>query len=205
MAGEKLDLYKLHREDYKAKPEPEIKKIAPANYLMIDGSGSPDGKDFPWKMGGLYGMAYTLKFASKTKGRDYVVSKLEGLWWVEEVEGFDFVSASKDDWQWRILIRTPDFITEADLAEAIEQLRTKKKEGPFEEVRVGILDEGEVVQALHIGPYSEETALIHRMHEYAEAQGYELTGLHHEIYLGDPRSTAPEKLKTILRHPVKKK
>ncbi|MCB2201032.1 GyrI-like domain-containing protein [bacterium] len=204
MADEKLNLYKHFRQDYTAKQDPAILRVTPSQYLMIDGHGAPGNDQFSEKMGALYGMAYTIKFGCKERGQDFVVCKLEGLWWIDGVEGYDFVGKSADDWSWRILIRMPDFVTQEDRQTAIETLHKKKKEGPFEDVRFEHFDEGEVVQILHVGPYAEETPTIMRMHAYAEEQGYKLDGLHHEIYLGDPRKTDPAKLKTILRHPVKK-
>ena len=204
MADEKLNLYKHYKQDYTAKQQPLILRVTPSHYLAIDGHGAPGGDDFSQKMGALYGMAYTIKFGCKARGQDFVVSKLEGLWWIDGVEGYDFNGKSPDNWSWRILIRQPDFVTPSDREEAIKTLHRKKKEGPFEEVRLELFDEGEVVQILHVGPYAEETPTIMKMHEYAEEQGYQLDGLHHEIYLSDPFKTEPSKLKTILRHPVKK-
>lgn len=205
MTDEKLNLMKQFKQDYKAKQDPAILRVTPSPYLMIDGQGAPGSEAFSEKMGALYGMAYTIKFGCKERGQDFVVNKLEGLWWIEGVGYEEFLERPKDEWSWRIMIRMPDFVNEADRSEAIEKLHKKKKEGPFEEVRLEEFDEGEVVQILHVGPYADETPNIMRMHDYVEEQGYELAGLHHEIYLSDPFKTDPAKLKTILRHPVKKR
>ncbi|MCB2213626.1 GyrI-like domain-containing protein [bacterium] len=201
---DKLDLYKQHKDQYKATQQPQILTLPPIPYLAVDGEGKPGDDLFAEIMGALYGMAYTLKFMAREQGRDYVVAKLEGMWY--PVGGFDqpIENPSEMTWQYKLLVRVPEFITDANLAAAREQLAKKKKEGPFEKVHLEVISEGTVVQAMHIGPYAEETPTLERMHAYAAEQGYKHTHGHHEIYLGDPRRVAPEKLKTLLRTPVEK-
>jgi len=199
---EKLDLYKRHKADYAAPKKPVILDVAPARYLSIAGAGSPDDRAFHDAMEGLYGMAYTLKFASKHNGRDFVVCKLEGLWsgWNT---GKPPAQQDKSDWKWRLLIRVPDFITEAARAAAVETLIAKGKNPACREVELVTLDEGRCVQMLHVGPYDREMDTIDAMHAHAASEGLRPHGKHHEIYLSDPRRVAPQKLRTILRHPVR--
>jgi hypothetical protein len=152
----------------------------------------------------LYGIAFTLKFASKQRQEDpvdYQVMTMEGLWWIEEGE-FDF--SQPDNWFWRLLILQPEHITQEMFERARAQLRKKRDNPDVERLRLERFREGLCVQCLHLGPYATEPETIAKMHAFAREQGYQLRGLHHEIYLGDPRRAAPEKLKTILRHPVER-
>ena len=146
-------------------------------------------------------MAYTMKMASKFAGRDYGVCKLEAQWWVDS--GKWFTSESKDDWSWRLLIRTPDFIGNREMEATRRQLAEKGKDPLFNQVELIALDEGQCVQMRHVGPYDQEAESIRLMESFAAEQGCRFDGLHHEIYLSDPRRVAPEKLRTILRMPVK--
>ncbi len=185
--------------------------IPPTSYLMIDGSGNPNTcKDYGQAITALYGLSYGLKFYSKTElGKDYVVLPLEGLWWANDMDAF--VVRDKDKWLWTMMIRQPDWITQALLDEiritAISK-NSKKKEPPtntatIEKVRLETLNEGLSVQTLHIGPYDNEGKILHAMHsEFIPKNNMRMTGKHHEIYLSDPRRVRPEKLKTILRQPV---
>lgn len=204
MAAIKIDLYKQHRDQYKATAKPQILDLPPIPYLAIDGHGSPADEQMTVKMGALYGMAYTLKFMHKEHGQDFVVAKLEGLWHPEGGYEQDIVNPSTMIWDYKLLIRVPEFVKTEDLTDAREQLRKKKKDGPFDEVKLEVIEEGLVVQALHIGPYAEETSTIEGMHSYAAEQGYHHTPSHHEIYLNDPRRVDPAKLKTILRTSIVK-
>ena len=203
MANDKLDLAKLHKADYAATASPRILELAPALYLAVTGQGAPGGEEFGNKVGALYAVAFTTKMARKAEGRDYAVGRLEGLWWCDDAPGWEFAHAPRDQWQWKLLIRTPDFVTEADVAAAARALLARGKSEPVGEVRLEPLEEGTCVQVLHTGPYAEETETIRRMHAFAEAKGYAFDGVHHEIYLNDPKRTAPEKLRTILRHPIR--
>ena len=185
----KLDLYREHAADYLARRDPAIVNIARCQYLAIDGAGAPGGPEFQACIGALYGVAFKMKMEQKTTGHDYGVCKLEGLW--------------PDTRTWSLLIRTPEFITKEHLDAAIAKLIRKGKTDPVEAVRLLPLKEGWCVQALHVGPYSEEAATLNRMTECATQAGMEFYGTLHEIYLCDPRRVAPEKLRTILRQPVR--
>jgi hypothetical protein len=202
MAAEKIDLYKLHKDEYVAPKKPALVETKPASYLTVDGQGEPGGELFQARIGALYGMAYTIKMTSKFAGRDYVVCKLEGQWWSDEFGG-DFSKVPMDKWQWKLLILTPDFIGEKELQQAADVLTKKGKSPDVNLVKLETMDEGLCVQMLHVGPYNKEGETVRVMNAFAEEQGLALHGLHHEIYLSDPRRVAPERLRTILRHPVK--
>lgn len=201
MAATKLDLYVLHKDEYVAPKSPLLVKIKPAKYLAITGKGEPGGEVFTAKLGALYNMAFTIKMAQKFSGQDYKVCKLEGLWWGNKNKP-DFTDEPKSAWNWTLLIRTPDFITEKHLKEAVAKLREKGKGAEVSEVKLEKLNEGLCVQMLHLGPYDEERKTIALMLAFAEQEGLSCHGLHHEIYLSDPRRVAPQKLKTILRMPL---
>lgn len=185
----KLDLYREHASDYAARLDPAIVNIARCQYLAIDGAGAPGGPEFEACIGALYGVAFTARMAQKFAGRDYSVCKLEGLW--------------SDTRTWTLLIRTPDFITRQGIDAAIQKLLHKGKTDPVQAVRLLPLNEGWCVQALHVGPYCDETLTLEKMTECASQAGMEFSGTLHEIYLSDPRRVAPEKLRTILRQPVR--
>jgi len=187
--------------------EPQVVEVPPMQFLAIEGKGSPnDNPEFEAAVAALYGCAYSIKFARKKAAvePEYSVQPLEGLWWLEGGSAENWQTAPQSQWRWRLLIGQPDFITQADLAAAKAEI-LKKKGTDASAVRLERFDEGAAVQILYFGPYKDEHPTITKMHEWARAQGYELHGLHHEIYLGDPRKTAPEKLKTILRMPVRTK
>ena len=202
---DKIDLYKLHKGQYVAPKQPHLVEMEAARYLSIDGRGEPGGEEFTAKIGALYAMAYTIKMTRKFAGeQDYVICKLECQWWVDD-DRQDFASSPKEQWSWKLLIRTPDFVQDSELAEAAEKLLEKGKEPEVREVRLESLTEGLCVQILHVGPYDQEHETISKMEAFAEEQGLEFCDRHHEIYLSDPRRVPPERLKTILRHPVRKK
>jgi len=184
----KLDLYQTYKAEYATPRRPVILRVAEATYLGIAGRGTPGGEAFQEAVGALYAVAFTTKMASKSAGKDYAVCKLEGLW--------------KDQWSWRLLIRTPDFIGTPEL-EATRRNLAEKGKGPLiDQVELTPLNENLCVQMLHVGPYDREPETIRRMEDFAAGQGYRFNGLHHEIYLSDPRRVTPEKLRTILRMPV---
>lgn len=189
----KLDLYKEHQEEYVAKQKPAILKVKPAKYLTIEGSGDPGGKEFQDGVGALYAIAFTIKMAKKFASLDYHVAKLEGLW-------SDFKPGGPC--KWKLMIRTPEFIKQRDVDNAVEVSVARGKHSMVEQVKLETIDEGTVIQALHVGPYAAEAATVRLMEEMAAAQGFRPSGLHHEIYLSDPRRVAPENLKTILRQPL---
>jgi len=201
MPGQKIDLYKLHKDEYVTPRKPILVKTEPAQYLAISGQGAPGSDRFSACIGALYAVAFTIKMTRKfARKQDYAVCKLEGQWFFE----VDPARIPKDQWQWKLLIRTPDFINEADRQQAVGTLLKKRKSRDVEEVKLETINEGQCVQMLHIGPYDREHETIALMRAFAEQKALKLVGPHHEIYLSDPRRTPPERLKTILREPVKK-
>lgn len=203
MKTEKIDLYKLHKDDYVTPKKPVLLTIKKAAYLAINGQGAPGGEVFCEKIGALYAMAFTAKMTRKFAGeQDYGVCKLEAQWWGENGEE-DFSRTPKEKWQWKLLIRTPDFVTKKELAKAAAAIIEKGKSPTVREVQLESFTEGPCVQMLHVGPYERECETIALMKAHAEANGLKLHGRHHEIYISDPRRVPPERLKTILRHPVR--
>ena len=206
-----FDYKKEYKEYYMPPKVPAIITVPPMNFIAVRGTGDPNAEDGEYKqaIGLLYGIAYTLKMSKKgsrqIKGYfDYVVPPLEGFWWQDDMQGIDY--AHKENFKWISLIRLPDFVTEADYAWAIEET-TRKKKTDFSKVEFLTYDEGLCVQCMHIGSYDEEPATVQRMYEYMIQQGYALdiseSRFHHEIYLSDARKVASEKLKTVIRHPIK--
>jgi hypothetical protein len=199
----KLDLYKVHKADYIAPKKPAIVRLKPATYLAISGQGAPGGDEFTACIGALYGMSFTIKMTRKFAGQqDYSVCKLEGQWWADGSDS-SLANAPKEQWLWKLMIRTPEFIKEKDLEQAAAVLVKRGKGANVERVGLETLDEGDCVQMLHVGPYEKESETIALMEAFGEKQRLRFHGRHHEIYLSDPRRVPPERLKTILRHPVK--
>jgi hypothetical protein len=201
----KIDLKTEYRSLYSA-PAKDFTRIEvpPLTYLMFDGAGDPNTvPEYQQAIEALYSLSYTLKFMSKRAfDRDYVVGPLEGLWWAEDMT--TFASRQKDKWSWTMMILQPDWITAEHVAAAKAEVLMKKGLPGIERARLAVLDEGPCVQILHVGSYDDEGPTLKRLHEdYLPANGLVETGHHHEIYLSDPRKVAPEKLKTILRQPVK--
>jgi len=199
----KLDLYKTFAADYAATRTPALVKPHAAQYLAIEGRGEPGGKVFVTRLGLLYNVAFTIKMAKKFAGIDYAVCKLEGLWWGQKKNGTSFLDEPRSQWRWQLLIRTPDYIKATDRSAALEQLRKRGKDPAVAEVKLMRLDEGRSVQVLHVGPYDAEPETIEQMHALAQAHKLKPHGLHHEIYLSDPRRVPAARLKTILRMPVR--
>ena len=196
--SDKLDLYKTHKDEYVTPRKPALIRVKPAEYLVIEGSGAPGNARFQACIGALYGMAFTIKMARKFAGKqDYGVCKLEGLY-----EG-DMAKIPREKWKWKLMIRTPDFIGKKDMEAAVTTLEKRGKPPEFKEVRLEMIEEGECVQMLHVGPYEKERESIDQMKSFAEAKGLKPEGPHHEIYLSDPRRVPPERLRTILRQPVR--
>jgi len=195
----KVDLKHLYLP--KAK-EFTLVDVPPMKFLMVDGHGDPNTSlEFQEVMGALYTMAYTLKFALKAQGSDFAVAPPEGLWWME---GAEFDMRDKSKWDWTLMIMVPDVVT-TELFERMRAEAQRKKGLPaLPRVRLETYHEGLSAQILYFGPYSAEGPTIIAMHRFIAEQGYVLNGKHHEIYLGDVRRTAPEKLKTVIRQPVKK-
>lgn len=196
----KLDLHKKYRSEYVMPKEPVFIVVGPAKYLTISGKGAPGGEHFREHVSALYSVAFTLKMAEKQAGHDYKVCHLEGQWWT--TEGVDFRAHEAKEWEWRLLIRVPPFITQAELDSAIQAVIKKGKAALAPQVRLEDLTEGRCVQVLHTGPYAAEEPTVNKMHQLAERNGLHLRGPHHEIYLSDPNRVPKERLRTILRYPV---
>ena len=202
---EKIDLFKLHKDQYIAPKQPKLVEIHKAKYLVISGRGEPAGEEFAAKIGALYGVAYTTKMTRKFAGKqDYTICKLECQWWLDG-ERQDFSTTDPKQWNWKFLIRTPDFVRDNELDTAVETLLKKGKELEVRHVKFESFEEGLCVQMLHIGPYEKENETVVQMEAFAGQQDMEFHGRRHDIYLSDPRRVPPERLKTILRHPVRKK
>jgi hypothetical protein len=199
-----IDLKKTLKPFYSASAaKPAIIDVPAMNVLMVDGTGDPNSTAFQEAVGSLYSVAYTLKFAfKKDKGVDYPVMALEGLWCADDPAVF--MSGERDEWRWTLLIVLPGVVGKKDVATAVAAVKEKAKFPRFPEIRFETFAEGRVAQVMHVGPYAAEGPTVERLHRFVEEQGYRLRGRHHEIYLGDPRRSAPEKLRTIIRHPVEK-
>ncbi len=201
----KIDLKQELKHLYSpSRKEFSIVEVPPMNFLMIDGRGDPNtAPEYQEAVEALYGLAYHLKFTSKKQHDvDYAVMPLEGLWWAEDMAEFSL--GNKSNWQWTIMIVQPDHITAEMVDEARRALAAKKDVPALPRLRFERYDEGLSAQILYFGAYADEGPTIARMHAFIEENGYKLRGKHHEIYLGDPRRTAPEKLKTIIRQPIRR-
>ncbi len=192
------DLYRPSAKEFTVVDVPEMQ------FVKVDGVGDPGGDVYAEALAWLYAVAYAVKFSSKTDmGRDYVVPPLEGLWWAEDMSAF--VEGDRDSWLWTAMIMQPDWVTPGMFAAGLAKAEKKLGESN-PTLRFEPFHEGLSVQILHIGPYSAEAPTIARLHqEFLPSKGLVENGHHHEIYLGDPRRTAPEKLKTVLRQPVEKR
>ncbi len=201
---EKIDFKKQLKELYLPSDKGfVVVEVPDMQFLMIDGQGSPDTENYRQAVQWLFSVVYPIKFiAKKLMGKDFVAPPLEGLWWADDME--NFATGDKDKWKWRMMIVTPDWVTQEMFEQALTKAKKKLGEEP-QSLRLERYAEGLSVQIMHIGPYSEEGPVIARMHEeFLPESGLAPNGHHHEIYLGDPRKTAPEKLKTVLRQPVRK-
>ena len=207
-----FDYKKEYKEFYMPPKKPCIVEVPTMNYIAVRGKGDPNDENGEYKasIGLLYGIVFIIKMSyngdHKIDGYfEYVVPPLEGLWWQDGVDGIDY--AHKENFEWISLIRLPDFVTQKDFEWAIAEA-TKKKKTDFSKVEFLTYNEGLCVQCMHVGSYDDEPATVAAMHEYAINNGYELditdTRYHHEIYLSDARKVAPEKIKTVIRHPIKK-
>lgn len=207
-----FDYKKEYRDLYQPKTKPSIVEVPPMRFLAVEGAGDPNeaGGAYQRALELLYGVAYTLKMSYKADHAiegyfQYVVPPLEGFWWQPGVSGVDY--ADKSSFHWVSVIRVPDFVGDADFEWAVSTATAKKKLD-FSPVRLIEVDEGLCVQCMHVGPYDDEPSTVAAMHEFAEAQGYVLdfsdARRHHEIYLSDPRKADPAKMKTVVRHPIRK-
>lgn len=199
---DKIDHKKVMKEFYKPSvKKPMVVDVPQMNFIMIDGKGSPYDSEYQNALMSLYPMAYTIKFSvKKAKISDFTVMPLEGLWWIEGEALID--QDRKDDWSWTSMIMQPESVTTEIVEDAKIQVVEKKNPPSISQLRFDSYHEGLSVQIMHIGPYSEESPTIERLHVCAEEEGYKLRGKHHEIYLSDPRRTAPDKLKTVIRQPI---
>ena len=192
-----LDSYQAKRGVFR------LVEVPPLHYLMIDGHGDPNTSPaFAEAIETLYPIAYKLKFASKQGlGRDYVVPPLEGLWWADDMDAFS--NRDKSQWDWTLLLLVPDWIDQAMVDAAVEQVAAKDPPARLGDVRYDLLDEGLCVQTLHVGSFDDEGPVLQKLHEeFIPNQGLTPTGHHHEVYFSDFRRTAPDKLRTLLRQPV---
>lgn len=208
-----FDYKKEFKEFYMPKRKPSIMEVPKINYIAIRGIGDPNKDDGEYKKSIplLYAIAYIIKMSKNTDYSiegyfDYVVPPLEGFWWQEGIKGVDY--SRKDDFKFISLIRLPDFVTKRDFEWAIEEATYKKKQD-FSNVEFFTYNEGLCVQCMHIGSYDNEPITVEAMHKYAHEQGYTLDisdeRYHHEIYISDPRKCDINRLKTVIRHPIKKK
>lgn len=207
-----FDFKKVYKEYYLPKDKPSIVDVPKMNYIAVRGKGNPNEEngDYQNTLGLLYGVAYTIKMSYKGNHKidgffEYVVPPLEGFWWQDGKDGIDY--NHKERLNFISIIRLPDFVTKADFDWAIEEA-TKKKKQDFSRMEFLTYDEGLCVQCMHIGSYDDEPATVELMHKFAEDNGYELDitdkRYHHEIYLSDPRKCDASKLKTVIRHPIRK-
>lgn len=206
---EKLDLKKQLKHLYLPSAKTvSVVEVPEMQFVMLDGRIEPDETPetapfFQDAIGALYGISFTLKFMSKLREKDpidYTVMALEGLWWTDSGE-FDF--NKKEPWQCTLLMMQPDHINEAMFRDAMQELSEKKPNPRLDKLRFERFEEGLSIQMMHIGPYADEPRTLSKMKAFAAETGYTYRGRHHEIYIGDPRLAKPEKLRTVLRHPVK--
>ena len=205
-----FDYKKEYKEFYIPKNKPAIVNVPAMNFIAVRGKGDPNQPDGEYKtaINILYSIAFTIKMSKKTSHRiegyfDYVVPPLEGFWWQDGTDNIDY--GHKENFQWISLIRLPDFVTENDFNWAVSQASEKKKMD-FSKAEFFTYNEGLCVQCMHTGSYDDEPKTIEQMNKFIVDNGYKTdissVRFHHEIYLSDPRRTAPEKLKTVIRHPV---
>ena len=210
---EKIDFKKEDKALYSGKVGRfDVLNVPPIPYLTIEGAGAPAGGEYADAVAALYSVSYFLKFFSKNElGRDFGVCPLEGLWWADDMN--TFITREKSAWKWRMMIRQPDWFSALQVSDARSAVMSKQSKmkvpkarpDALERLRFGTFDEGLCVQVLHVGSYDDEGPVLRQMHHgFIPNNGLEMTGHHHEVYIGDPRRVAPEKLKTILRQPVKR-
>ncbi len=203
MATTKIDFKREAKELYAPSRKPTMVDVPEFQFLMVDGMGDPNtSPDFHGAANALYTLAYILKFTLKrTDGIDFVVAPLEGLWSMAGGEAFD--SARPSDWRWTLMIRQPEEVTPAVFEQARAQAAHKAAADVLGRLRLERFEEGRCAQIMHIGPFATEGPTIHALHAFAEEQGLQPYGRHHEIYLSDPRRMAPERMRTVLRQPVR--
>jgi hypothetical protein len=192
-------LFKQHQDEYQASQAASFVRVGPAKYLSVAGRSRPGAPEFVAGVEALYMVARSLKMAHKAAGKNYVVTKLEALYWMDDG---GMTPGAVTTWNWQLLVRVPLFVSQRDRHAGIDRLIAKGKPELVRKVQLMDLSEGDCVQILHVGPYTAERSSIARMHALAKLSGRRFAGRHHEIYLSDPRRADPAKLKTILRQPV---
>ncbi|MEP0984852.1 GyrI-like domain-containing protein [Ekhidna sp.] len=203
---DKLDLKKIDPNYYSAKKQPELRDLDSYYYLSLSGRCDPQSDEFLQAIDKLYAVAFNLKFICKSEDMDFVMPKMEGFWWIDG--GIEaqrkFAQTPADQWNWKIVIRMPDFVEGDHYYRAVQKVKAKNPDLLVEdEVKFELINEGLSVQGLHIGSFYEEEQSIKKIMEFIDENGFEVAGYHHEIYLSDPRKTPEEKLKTILRYAVR--
>ena len=203
---EKVDFKKTLKHLYNPPPKFALVEVPPMQFVMIDGHGDPNtSQSYQDAIEALYAVAYKIKFISKKElGQDYAVPPLEGLWWAKDMEAFT-TSLDKSQWDWTMMIMTPDWISPAVFDEAVSQVRSSKNPIALDLVRLEDYNEGLAAQVMYVGAYADEGPVIQALHDFIDQSGHLLNGKHHEIYLSDPRRVAPEKLKTVIRQPVRRR
>jgi hypothetical protein len=199
----KLDLVKEMKELYRPPArEPTLVDVPEMSFLMVDGQGDPNTTpEYAQALNALYAVSYGVKFTVKRSGGvDFKVMPLEGLWWSDQMS--DFTQGRREGWKWTMMIAQPPVVSIDIVDQAIAECRRRKDLPALDGSVFQRFDEGLCAQIMHVGPYSAEGPTIERLHDFIAEQGYSLSGKHHEIYLGDPRRTAPERLKTVVRQPV---
>lgn len=195
----KKDLKNLYNPSTK---EVTVVDVPVMNFLLINGEGAPTSTQYREAIEALFSVSYTLKFiVKKSKGIDYAVMPLEGLWWTDDTTKFS--TDRKDEWKWIAMIMQPKYVTVDDVNLAVEQVKKKKRPAALPKIKFESFNEGPAAQILYVGPFSAEGPTLKRIHEHIQKNGHSLSGKHHEIYLNNPATTTPEKLKTILRQPMK--
>lgn len=197
----KLNLTETYPEYYKVKTNPQLVELEPYQYITVQGNSAPNTPVFLAAIDDLYKLVYGIKFFHKNEGMDFVVPKMEAFWWVEGDLPFD--ETPQEEWYWKIMFRMPDFVGEGEFKLVADQLVKEGKLAHDHQLKFESIHEGKSVQVLHIGSYYDERGTLEKMFAFMKENGLEVNGQHHEIYISDPRKTAEEKLKTILRYAVK--
>lgn len=203
---DKIDFKKTEKALYRPTHKSfTVLEVPSMHFLMVDGHGTPGNSAYQQALEALYAVAYKVKFTSKqTLGQDYVVPPLEGLWWAEDMSTFT-TNRDKSQWDWTMMIRQPDWITQEIVKEQTAVVAKQKDLPALEKLRFATYEEGLSVQIMHIGSYDDEGPTLAKLHhQFMPGNSFTFNGKHHEIYLSDPRRVAPEKMKTVLRQPVKK-
>ena len=201
MEAGKINFAETDRDYYYSGKTPKFLTFGEKKYISIQGKGQPGGEEFQKSIQLLYTVAYQAKYAGKKLGKDFTVSRLECLWWADE--GKNFETTPIDQWNWKLLIRIPNFVSTEDIGRAKSAVTETKGLSGSEKVQIDSLSEGRCVQALHLGPYDKVGETYDRIIKFIEENGLKHNGPYHEIYMSNPDRTSPEKLKTIIRQPVK--